>query len=197
MKLETTPRGVEELWDASSHDLLRYIARRVRRPEDAEDVLQTVFLRIQAKLATVKDDDRLLGWIYALTRNAITDYYRLASNRREFPTDDLADDNHVTDAVEHEDENLAEAELAGCLRPMLAGLSMDQAAALELVEFQGMSQVDAAALAGVSVSGMKSRVQRGRAHLRELVLGCCSVSQDVRGRVQEFSPRSGADCSGC
>lgn len=48
----------------------------------------------------------------------------------------------------------------------------------------------------MSVSGMKSRVQRGRARLRELVLDCCSVSQDVRGRVQEFAPK-GDDCDGC
>jgi RNA polymerase sigma-70 factor (ECF subfamily) len=183
----------EQLWETFSHDLHRYIARRVRRPEDAEDILQTVFLRIQAKLPTLRDDERLLAWIYTVARNAITDYYRLASNRRELPVDDFHGPLDLTQ--DDEDEGwTAEAELATCLQPMLAQLAPEQAAALELVELRGVSQVEAALLAGVSVSGMKSRVQRGRARLRELLLTCCSVSQDVRGRVREFEPRA-SDCS--
>ena len=35
---------------------------------------------------------------------------------------------------------------------------------------------------------MKSRVQRGQARLRELVLTCCEVQRDVRGRVQDYAP---------
>jgi RNA polymerase sigma-70 factor (ECF subfamily) len=183
----------EQLWEGFSQDLHRYIARRVRRPQDAEDILQTVFLRIQANAPTLRDDERLLGWIYTVARNAITDHYRLASNRRELPVDDfLGPLEQMQD--DGDDEQGPEAELATCLQPMLAQLPPDQAAALELVELRGVSQVEAARLAGVSVSGMKSRVQRGRARLRELLLTCCSVSRDVRGRVQEFEPRA-PDCS--
>jgi RNA polymerase sigma-70 factor (ECF subfamily) len=181
------------LWEDFSHDLHRYIARRVRRPEDAEDILQTVFLRIHATLPTLRDDERLLGWIYTVARHAITDHYRLASNRRELPVDDVLGPLDVTQD-DADDEQRAEAELATCLQPMLAKLPPEQAAALELVELRGLTQVQAALLAGVSVSGMKSRVQRGRAQLRELLLTCCSVRQDVRGRVQEFQPRA-SDCS--
>lgn len=185
---------VERLWADFSQDLHRYIARRVRRPEDAEDILQTVFLRIQAKSPTLREDERLLGWIYTLARNAITDHHRLASNRRELPVEDFPGPLDLIQDDEG-DEQTAEAELATCLRPMLAKLPPEQAAALELVELRGVSQVEAALLAGVSVSGMKSRVQRGRARLRELLLTCCSVSQDVRGRVQDFEPRaSGCSC---
>jgi RNA polymerase sigma-70 factor (ECF subfamily) len=184
----------ERLWADFSQDLHRYIARRVRRPEDAEDILQTVFLRIQAKSPTLREDERLLGWIYTLARNAITDHHRLASNRRELPVEDFPGPLDLIQDDEG-DEQTAEAELATCLRPMLAKLPPEQAAALELVELRGVSQVEAALLAGVSVSGMKSRVQRGRARLRELLLTCCSVSQDVRGRVQDFEPRaSGCSC---
>ena len=187
----TATADAEQLWGDFSQELHHYIARRVRRPEDAEDILQTVFLRIQTKLSTVRADDRLLGWIYTLTRNAITDFYRQASNRRELPMDQLP---VVAHPVEDDDDATAEAELAVCLRPMIARLPPDQAAALEVVELEGRSQVDAAMRAGVSVSGMKSRVQRGRARLREILLDCCSVRQDIRGRVQDFQSKN-PDCS--
>jgi RNA polymerase sigma-70 factor (ECF subfamily) len=44
---------------------------------------------------------------------------------------------------------------------------------------------------GISLSGMKSRVQRGRLHLRRLLDECCHLALDVRGRVVECEPRPG------
>jgi hypothetical protein len=71
--------------------------------------------------------------------------------------------------------------------------------ALTLTELGGLSQRDAAARAGLSLSGMKSRVQRGRAKLTELLLRCCEVELDVRRRAVGFEARSscgdGGACS--
>jgi hypothetical protein len=69
-----------------------------------------------------------------------------------------------------------------------------------------MTHAKAAAVATVSVPGMKSRVQRGRAKLRELLLACCEVNRDVRGRVMDFDgcspepstdPTKAAEVGGC
>lgn len=184
----------EQLWTRLSEDLRRYIGRRVA-PSDVEDVLQIVFLRLHAQRGTLRDDDRVIGWVYAVARNAITDYYRAASRRRELAVPELPGHEHPVAQFDEPDDE-SEAELAACLRPLLARLPSEQAAALELVEFSGLSQVEAAKSAGVSVSGMKSRVQRGRARLREQLLSCCHITRDVRGRVQEWQPRAGdCDCS--
>jgi RNA polymerase sigma-70 factor (ECF subfamily) len=196
---QTAPSGSTAdpalLWIRFSDDLRRYIARRVDRPEDVEDVLQTVFVRIQLGLGSLRDDDRLLGWIYTLTRNAITDHYRRASTRRELPVGELPPESHRS----HEpvEEPVAVSELAGCLRPMLARLPPEQAAALELVELQGVSQGEAARRTGISLSGMKARVQRGRARLRAQLLDCCSVRQDARGAVRDFALRGDGCGGGC
>lgn len=183
------------LWSRFSADLRDYIARRVDRPEDVDDVLQTVFVRIQVGLGSLRDDDRLLGWIYTLTRNAITDHYRRASRRRELPVGDLPTELHPLQ--EPQDGERGVAELAGCLRPMLTRLPAEQAAALELVELQGVSQAEAARRTGISLSGMKSRVQRGRGRLRALVLECCSIRQDARGVVQDVVLRGDGCEGGC
>ena len=61
--------------------------------------------------------------------------------------------------------------------------------ALTLTELQGMTQKSAAEMVGVSLSGMKSRVQRGREHLRALFEDCCEIALDVRGHVVGFEPR--------
>jgi RNA polymerase sigma-70 factor (ECF subfamily) len=60
-----------------------------------------------------------------------------------------------------------------------------------------MTQTAAAELLGLSVPGMKSRVQRGRARLRAMLLRCCEIETDRRGRVIAFEQRDGESCAAC
>ncbi|TQC44943.1 sigma-70 family RNA polymerase sigma factor [Rhodococcus sp. WS4] len=183
---------LDRLWREFSADLRAFIARRVNRPEDADDILQSVFLRMAKGLGELRDQDRVLGWMYTVTRNAITDFYRSAPHRRELPVD-AAPEESV--GGESETDVRLERELAKCLVPMLSGLPTEQAAAVRMVDLEARSHAAAADEAGISVSGMKSRVQRGRAVLRHRLLACCEVSQDRRGHVHDFQSRSGhCDC---
>lgn len=50
---------------------------------------------------------------------------------------------------------------------------------------------------GISVSGMKSRVQRGRQQLRGLLEDCCSIALDARGRVVSCEPRPDGKLPDC
>jgi len=192
---ELDAAAIEAAWREFAGELRTFIGRRVSRPEDADDILQLVALRLTQN-AEDRDRRTLLAWLYTVTRNAITDYYRSAVHRREVVTDGVpeqATTNPSTD--EDADAEQALAGLASCVRPLLRLLPADQAAALELVDLGGRSQVDAARAAGISVSGMKSRVQRGRRGLREAISECCQIQLDARGAVQDFHSHSGADCA--
>jgi RNA polymerase sigma-70 factor (ECF subfamily) len=52
-------------------------------------------------------------------------------------------------------------------------------------------------MVGISISGMKSRVQRGRVQLRELFERCCEIAVDVRGKPTDFTPRVMPPCKTC
>ena len=69
--------------------------------------------------------------------------------------------------------------------------------AITLVELEGKTAKEAAEMVGISVSGMKSRVQRGRAQLRELFERCCEIAIDARGKPTEFTPRVQPSCKTC
>jgi RNA polymerase sigma-70 factor (ECF subfamily) len=182
--------GVEATWRQLATDVRAFILRRVASPEDADDIMQVVFLRMIERIDSVRDTERLTGWLFVITRNAITDYYRAAPRRRELPVDVIPDH---TVAQDGEDES--EQELARCLLPMVDRLPAEQAEAIRMVDLAGMSQAAAAASVHVSHSGMKSRVQRGRARLRELLVACCHVELDVRGRAQGCGSRpAGREC---
>ncbi len=208
----------ERLWRDVHERLTAFVARRVDEPADVADIVQSVFLRVHQHVKTVADEDRLLPWLFQVTRNAIADFYRAPARRRELPlgidsTDtSLGDGSHdpsseMTDpaagrgdlasqAGTDEAPHAALSELSSCVRPMIEQMTPRHREALKLVDFEGQSQVDAANALGISISGMKSRVQRGRAELRELLLACCDISRSATGGVLDFAPRSPDGCDG-
>jgi RNA polymerase sigma-70 factor (ECF subfamily) len=173
-----------------------FVARRVSSHADAEDIAQEVMLRVHRHSAELEHAERMLGWVYRIATNAITDHYRRPA-RRELPSGHAADvpEPGPLAGVEPDPDELRR-ELAACLAPLIERLSPLYRQALELTEFDGISQVDAAAALGLSVSGMKARVQRGRAQLRELLLECCEVQLDRRRQVTDVRSR-GAGCGSC
>jgi RNA polymerase sigma-70 factor, ECF subfamily len=201
MSAVTGAPSAEAVWQELHDRLLGFIGRRVRSPDDAEDILQEVMLRIHRHRGDLAHTDRVVGWVYRIATNSIADHYRRPA-RRELPTGHAADvpdtgsTAPATSALPDADQ--LRAELAACLVPLTARLPAIYREALEMTEFQETSQVEAAAQLGLSASGMKARVQRGRRQLKELLLDCCQVELDGRGGVSAYRAKRGscADCAG-
>jgi len=186
---------VEAIWAEVGTSLERFVRRHIADPHHAEDVVAEVLLRIHQHLGTVDDDERVTAWVWRITRNAITDHYRRTARRRETSgTDhDLLGDDGADGWID--DPTAVLSDLASCIRPLIDALPVDYRQALQLTDLEGRTQADAARLEGVSVSGMKSRVQRGRRLFAALVRSCCEVTTDSRGEVVDFQVRP--DGSGC
>ena len=163
--------------------LRAFVARRVREAE-VDDVLQDVFVRLQRGVGALADEQRLEAWVYRVARSAIVDQYRTRA-RHGVPADTEATEQ----PAENDDEPQAERELAGCVPQFVAALPEPYREALTLTDLQGLTQKEAAERLGVSLSGMKSRVQRGRAKLREAFDACCHIALDTRGGVVDYEPR--------
>lgn len=185
----------EELWQGMHDGLRAFIAKRVSDQSHAEDVLQEVFVRVHRQLDSVNDPRRIISWIYQVTRNAIIDYYRKPGRRHEIPAG-LSADIEAFGGELQEESGDAGSELAGCLRPMIERLSRDYREAITLVELDGLTQQAAAEQMGLSLSGMKSRVQRGRKQLKQMLDDCCLIELDRRGGVIEYQAR-GEACDPC
>jgi RNA polymerase sigma-70 factor (ECF subfamily) len=113
-------------------------------------------------------------------------------HRRDSRTDAIETDIPIP--PDSEDERVAEAELAPCLTPMVARLAEPYRSAIEMTSVQGLTQTEAAKRAGVSVSGMKSRVQRARDQLKQMLLRCCEVDVDRRRGIADYQVRESAAC---
>jgi RNA polymerase sigma-70 factor (ECF subfamily) len=193
---------IEDLWQRVHDSLRAFIAKRVNDEAQVEDILQEVFLRVHRQIGNLRDPRRVVSWVYQVTRNAIIDYYRKPGREREFPAglgsdiEGLGMTRIVSDHNHHGNADELRTELAGCLRPMIERLSKDYRDAITLVELDGLTQQAAAKRMGISLSGMKSRVQRGRTQLKHLLDECCLVQLDRRGGVWEFEVRN-AGCDPC
>lgn len=189
----------EELWHDVRDGLRAFIAKRVNDQGHVEDILQDVFVRVHRQIDSVNDPNRIVSWIYQITRNAIIDYYRKSGNRREVPTglnselEVLNELLTVSGMTRQGEAGESRAELAGCLRPMIERMSQDYRDAITLVEIEGLTQQAAAKQIGISLSGMKSRVQRGRKQLKQMLDDCCLIELDRRGGVTDYQPRSNVE----
>jgi RNA polymerase sigma-70 factor, ECF subfamily len=168
---------LQTLWEVLHDRLYRFILSRVDNPDDAQDILQSVFFKIHASLDTVRELERIESWVFQITRNCIKDYYRR-------PGKAILDENiPVFDEYASHDPTFQVAEY---VHEVVSSLPSKYREAIELTDYQGMSQQDAARIVGISVSGMKSRVQRARAMVREIMQACCHFEFDTRGIIMEY-----------
>ena len=187
-------------WEELHGNLRAFISRRVRNQADVDDLVQRVLLQIVKGLASLRDAERLHAWVYRTARNVIVDYYRSPTLRREVASGDqegLAAANAESQAISQDDERAALQELAACMTPMIRQLPPAYREAVTLADLEGVNQADAAARAGVSLSAMKSRIQRGRQQLKAVLEDCCRVQLDRRGTIVAYDPRKPNSCGPC
>jgi len=190
----------QEMWQNIHAGLRAFIAKRVGNETEVDDIEQDVWLKMQRGLDGLKDQNRLISWIYQIARHAIIDHYRAPGRRREMPAGLAADleahQSLSSRAAASEDSGRLRTELAGCLRPMIEQLSEDYRQAVTLVDLEGLTQKEAAIQLGLSLSGMKSRVQRGRRQLKEMLEACCTIEFDQRRGVTAYDVRD-QKCNSC
>ena len=178
-------KQTEAIWNRFSADLVAFIRSRIPCPEDASDLLQEAFLKLMNKPPAANTNPR--GWLFVVVRNLIHDYYR---NRRQ--VDDLPE-HQLLDEPRFEVTE-TETVVSAWLRPMLADVPQKYATAVILADFEGATMKQIAQELGLSLSGAKSRVQRGRKLLTRQLQDCCSFQFDQQGRVDGWSRNKPCDC---
>ena len=178
--------SIEELWLKLGNKLKAFILSKVSDETIADDILQDVFLKIHSKIDTLKDDSKLQSWIFQITRNLIIDHFRNIKKDRQ----------NLSKLPEFEEESSDEiiAEALQDMAKMMNDLPKEYCDALCSTELGGMSQKAYAEKIGISYSGAKARVQRGRRMLKDMLMKCCHYQFDKYGTVIGIYP---ANCCCC
>lgn len=187
MTPEQTAKLTAQVWRDLNGRLRQFVRSRIHSEADVDDVLQTVFLRIHQHQDQLRQADRLESWVFQITRNAIADHFRSRKISQE-NIDSIGDGGMPADV-----ENVANP-LIGCLRAFIEELPEDQRRAISLYEWKGLSQKEIALQEAVSLSGIKSRIQRGRKSLEAMLKACCEFQFDRQGAIIEFEANDTQCC---
>jgi len=177
-----TPSCLLNAWSAHEGELRGYLRHRMRNADDAEDLLQEVFLKALRQGGRFCDIDNARAWLFQVARNALADRLRVVREQVPLPSDDEL-------VMPTRDESAPVEDLSQCLPRVLAELSADDRLAITLCDLSGVSQQALADQLGISLPGAKSRVQRARSRLRKRLTEVCKVRFDGAGKVCCFTPR--------
>ncbi|MBD2867334.1 RNA polymerase sigma factor SigZ [Paenibacillus arenilitoris] len=170
---------LESLWADYHKPISRFVHKKTNRHPDADDIVQNVFLKAFDHLADVKDESKIRAWLYRIARNCIADHYRKEQRTEELPAD------HAQTPQEAQPSDYAGEALAG-LKSVLPLLPDKYREAVELAELAGMSQKQVSERLAISYSGAKSRVQRAREMIKELMTSCCQIEADRYGNIVDY-----------
>lgn len=155
-------QALNELLKAVSEPLYRYILSVVREAHSAEDILQEVLIRIYRKLGWLKEPEMFRSWSYRIASREA--FRHLKRNRRW--TEQIRDEAVLTSLTSSVSGEELAPEVIHQLHERVAILSPASRAVIVLHYLHEMSLDEVAAVLGISVGTVKSRLAYGLEHLR-------------------------------
>jgi RNA polymerase sigma-70 factor (ECF subfamily) len=167
-------------WQRHEIELARFLRHRTGNLEQADDLLQEVFLRAVAQRDSFCELHHPRAWLFHVARNLLVDHLRLTKNQVPLPDDLQAEDDLVSAPID---------QLGQCLPRVLSELRAADREAITLCDIEGLTQQAYADRLGLSLPAAKSRLQRARQRLQARLIGACQVHFDETGHVCCFVPR--------
>jgi RNA polymerase sigma-70 factor, ECF subfamily len=184
-----------EVYTKFRKSLFSYINSKINNREDAEDILQNVFVKMTSNIEKLSDKEKVQNWLYRITRNTIIDYYRVNANRSR--TLELKEQlpNHLTD--DHYEDNTKGMDK--CLTGFIKELPDEYKSIIIDSEIKGISQKNLAEKYNLAYPTLRSRVQRGRERLHKMLVNCCTIKTDTRGNILEATLKDdcNSQCNSC
>ncbi len=171
---------IQNAWNAHESELRNYIRHRAGDAHLADDLLQEIFVKAmqQGKQFCALDNAR--AWLFQVARNALIDQHRLGRSVIELVADDIPNSEPAHEPLRA---------LSACVARVLSELSLEDRDIIEQCDLEGVKQKDYAALHGLSLAAVKSRLLRARTRMRARMSTACQVQFDERGRVESHIPR--------
>jgi RNA polymerase sigma-70 factor (ECF subfamily) len=149
--------------------------RMMGSPAEAEDMAQEAFVKAYDGLAGFRGEARLRSWLFTIATNHCLNALRARRRRREVPLEPAAGDHEptggpagrpVANGRPTPEEDLVRAELRERVRAALETVTPDHQAILVLRDIQGLPYEEIAAVLGIELGTVRSRLHRARMELR-------------------------------
>ncbi len=181
--IQTGELQFQEIYEAFQPRVLRYVARLVGE-DDAEDLTQEVFVKIDQRLKTFRGEAQLSTWVYRVATNAALDRLRSTSFRRESQADSLDDSNDAAcedirsvEEVLSLEQQLMRQEMHQCFGRFVRDLPANYRTVVVLSELEEMTNKEIAEILNLSLDTVKIRLHRGRNLLFQELKSHCKAEE--------------------
>ncbi|MEW6127636.1 MAG: RNA polymerase sigma factor [Acidobacteriota bacterium] len=139
-----------------------------RNPADAENVLQSAYVKVLEGKARFDNRSSFKTWLFAIIRKTAIDYHRRETLKRLLLVRHRQ--NLVESTYGHFDEEVFHTEIQGIFKQSLLTLPKRQQEILQLVFYHELSLAEAAAVMQITLGAARKHYDRGKAQLRRKLI---------------------------
>ena len=188
----TTTNSFTDIYDEFFPKIKRYLTRLLREDE-AEDLTQVVFEKVNRSLENFRGESNLSTWIYRIATNVVRDRLKSPSYLRSIigplaplPME-LLETNEIAAISENKPESpehsVIREEMSECVKEFVYRLSPDYSTIIILNELEGFTNKEIAEILQISLNAVKIRLHRARVKLRERLENGCDFYQNDRSEL--------------
>lgn len=172
-----------KIWEELDTKLLFFISRRIKNKEDAEDILQEVYIKLHENISLLKDDQKIVSWIYQITRNTINECYRKCYRLKKVEFEEY----HIE--MDQEEKDNLNDEVLKNMKQFIEILPEDSKKLIKLYEFEGMSHKEISKKLDIKENTSKSKLKRAKEKLKKQLDECCIFQIDKFGNVLDYAKK--------
>lgn len=188
--MTTTELNFSDIYDEFHEKLHRYLERMVSK-NNAEDLTQEVFLKINKGLKDFKGESSISTWVYRIATNAALDRMRSRSFREDgsdIRLEQIGPETDTNNTVADEKALSAEREairneMNECIREFVDRLPTDYRTVIILSEIRDLKNRQIAEILGISLDAVKIRLHRARVRLKAEFEAGCDFYHDKDGKL--------------
>lgn len=177
----------QEIYTEFRPRIQRYLTR-LAGEDEAEDLTQEVFIKVDRALKTFRGESKIATWIYQIATYTALDKVRSPSfrerQRKSIQPESAEGKENALDLLEEDtastDQRVILQEMNGCIREIVDTLPGDYRSVIVLSELEGLKNQEIAEVLGVSLENVKIRLHRARALLKKELSSACVFYRDDR-----------------
>ncbi|MFH0733109.1 MAG: RNA polymerase sigma factor [bacterium] len=181
--------NISEIYKEYSPKVVLYLSRFVGK-DDAEDLMQEVFIKVFNSIETFKGNSKLSTWIYKIATNTAIDKLKNAGYKTERNNstsldyvEPLKTINKLGNSDSDIEYNFLKKEMNQCIADYINKLPNNYRAIFLLKEYDNFSVEEISEILNIKYDNVKIQLHRARRKLHELLLANCSFYYDEHSKL--------------
>lgn len=161
-----------DLWLNYKNAIYYYILKKVKDADVANELSHEVLMKTYNSCCSSTEITNTRSWMFQIAHNTTVDYFKKQQKVS----------NEVPDISENSSNNTYK-EAEDLMQPLISFLPEMYAIPLQLSDIEGLSQLEVSKRLDLSLTATKSRIQRARKLLKEVIVECCNLEVDAKGSL--------------